>query len=238
MSSDDSTSSQYDWVVQQLLESPVTNSRSLTQSEKRSLDATYAIAELNFYELAKFVDGDLEESPYLETSCEISCDYSQSELFDAKPVRELQFRHYRHLHNYLASIYSYLEHIRTLVNRRMPNSVELKSTDFTSSDEQDGSHLTLQLTFVLGLRTACQHSDFRGLSFKPYTINAEENRVQVILEFNEHEFVDSNIRRASDFLSGTTGAITQYPISFLTRFHRNNFQYLDEDVRDWFENSE
>jgi hypothetical protein len=217
--SSDSFSPNYE--IEKLLEESAERTSGLSDDEKLAFYNAYAIVENNFVDLATFSDITGES----DTAIIKSAANTQS-------IQTDQFECTRYVHNYLSSVYSWNEIIRSLVERHT-DDVELTWNMFTSShDEHPRSQYSRKIGYLRGLRTSCQHGDFSCLVFERYHEGNEE--VHYRLRFDEHQFMTGEVGGAGLYLQHTRPQRRKYPIDFIDGFHHNEFQHFYQDMCDWF----
>lgn len=206
--------------LQTLCRAEVEPNSRLRDADEVRLSAAKRTVDQNYYELDEYIDGDLQTNPMF------ICHETRRE--------EEGFEALRLLHNYLSSLYSLNETIRTLCNRYTPSSVELMSGDFTPvSGGSDHFHYGRKLGFLRGLRTDFQHGGFSCLSFDRAGELGDFEGYQVV--FDRPSFVnDSGLREPERFLRWTNEAEQRHPISYVGAFHQQTLQDFYDDVEAWF----
>lgn len=138
------------------------------------------------------------------------------------------------MHNYLASVYSFNETIRVLVNCHTEDGVTFQSSDFTTGSEEIASYYGRKLSFLRGLRTDFQHGGFSCLTFERAGELGNFGGYHVV--FDRDAFVnDSGLREPTRFLRHTNARERRHPLCFLGQFHQNTVQEFHADVERWFD---
>lgn len=218
MTSDDNSGFEYQ--LQTLLRAEIEPSSRLRDADEVRLSAAKRTVDQNYYELDEYIDGDLQTNPVF------ICHETRRE--------DEGFEALRLLHNYLASLYSLNETVRTLCNRYTPDSVELTSGDFTPiSGGSNRSHYGRKLGFLRGLRTDFQHGGFSCLTFDKAGEIGDFEGYQVV--FDRLSFInDSGLREPERFLRWTNEAEQRHPISYIGTFHQQTLQDFYDDAEAWF----
>jgi hypothetical protein len=213
----------FSYEIPKLLQRQIRPTRGLKQTEQDAIGVSYVLLESNFSELVELVsDGySISERPVIRVS------------LDQERVMAMQAEATRLTHNYLASLYSFNEHIRTLVNRVTASDIELESKHFVCTTGPRTSDYARKVTFLRGLRTDCQHGDFAGLNYQIYDQN--EERILFEQVFSEHAFVDkTDLGDMGRYLNHTNPNEREYPFRFIAGFQRNEFDHFYEDCLNWF----
>jgi hypothetical protein len=207
--------------IEKLFQRSVSPETPLSDTEREFLDASYAILELNYVDIDDFLDGDPFQNPIIESNA------------DETAFTMQKYRAIRYFHNYLAALYSFNEHIRALVNRKTAESIpSMERLHFLSMKEMMRSDYSRKITFLHGLRTDAQHGDYSGIKFAVRSETDDEIRFH--MKFDEHGFTDSDLGSMSDYLHHTRRPEREYPFSFISGFHRNEFQHFYNDTINWF----
>lgn len=214
-------SPEFEFDLQTLLGTAVTPSTGLDSEDIVRLSVAKRTVDQNYLEIDEYVDGDLATNPVF--ICHQ--DRREDEGFEAL----------RLLHNYLASVYSFNETIRVLVNRHTDDDTTLRRSDFTpTSDESNTSYYGRKLSFLRGLRTDFQHGGFSCLTFERAGELGNFGGYHVV--FDRDAFVnDSGLRDPTHFLQQTNARERRHPLCFIGRFHRNTLQDFHTDVEKWFD---
>lgn len=211
----------YEYELQTFCGSPIEPTRGLSHQNKTRLMAAKRVLDLNYYEIDQYIDGELATNPiYL-------CLQEQRE--------DSGFEVLRLLHNYLASLYSFNETIRTLFNRHTPENICLSNGDFTpASGGTDVSYYGRKLSFLRGLRTDFQHGGFACLYFE--SVGELGEFAGYHIRFDKQAFInDSGLRSPTRFLGYTNESEQQHPICYIARFHTHILQKFYENIEEWFD---
>lgn len=206
--------------IEKLFQRSVSPETPLTETEREFLDASYAILELNYVDIDEFLGDDPFQNPIIRSDP------------DETVFTMGKYRAIRYFHNYLAALYSFNEHIRALVNRKTAESTTMERSHFLSTKEMMRSDYSRKITFLHGLRTDAQHGDYSGIKF---AIRSEtDSDIQFHMKFDKHGFTASDLGSMSDYLHHTRQQEREYPFSFISGFHRNEFQHFYNDTVNWF----
>lgn len=204
--------------IEQLLGEPASCDGRLNEQEQDAFFNAYSTIENNLGDLAEYTN--LAEGYAYITSTP-----------GGEALKTAQFECTRYVHNYLASLYSWNEVIRTLVERH--TSLEMKWWMFTSTyDEHPRSQYSRKVGFLRGIRTVCQHGDFSCLQFETY--NETDNEVQQRLKFAKQNFMGCDLDDMHIYLKHTRQQRREYLVDFIAGFHRTEFQNFYSDMKDWF----
>lgn len=214
------TPPEYEYQIQTLFQAEISPKSSLKEADTVRLSAAKRIVDQNYYELDRYIDGDLRTNPIF--------------ICHEDRVEEEGFEALRLLHNYLSSLYSFNEAIRVLCNQYSSGTFELSSTDFTpASGGSETSYYGRKLGFLRGLRTDFQHGGFSCLTFDKVGELGDFEGYHVV--FDRSAFItESGLRDPSRYLRWTNDAEQRYPISYLGSFHQQTLQDFYDDVEKWF----
>lgn len=136
---------------------------SVVRPEVDRLEAAELIAHRNFRDLQRFVDGSMDEG-----GCLIVSPADEPAGMPLTAFESERSKLYKYLHNYLASVYSFNEQVRELINLKIGSEQEtdkpLKMGAFVPNDR---TLYTQEIAFVRGLRVDAQHREFSGINLEP-----------------------------------------------------------------------
>ena len=190
--------------IGKLYNESVSPRRRLSEEELHSLEAMRRIINQNYLDIEEFIDGPLDENPLFIARTDIAT--------------EATFEVYRYLHNYLASLYSFNDHLIAVVDRlsdtAAPVSVLPRNNELCSA-------YVRKISFLRGLRNDCQHGGFSSLTA------TEQGRLGDFsgyhIEFDRSAFVANDpIDDPAQYLAHTNDNERRYPMTFVARFHQRD----------------
>lgn len=199
--------------IDQLLgESDTSPNNPLSSDEIARIRISANIVRQNFNSLEEFIDGDIDQDGLFITF---------------EPERDESIAYlYGHIHNYLSSLYSVNEQIREKVNENVSSDKALSKYDFRKGT----SPYTEKLAFIHGLRHDIQHGEFNSIKIEEMN-SIGRFRVDCI-KFNEDKF-QNTVRKGHDYLRHTNTQQREYPIPYISDFHKNQFNVFIEDCVEW-----
>lgn len=191
--------------------------------ELTRLERSAFIVHRNFFDIDKLGDDVLQNGMILP----------QDEIGE----QQLRTEVFKTVHNYLASLYSFVEQARSIIDSKragrdidkgyfLPNPNKPKSTSAPG--------FVRKLVFLWGLRNQFTHEEYRCLTVeKEYDHN---NEVFYELKFTETEYSptpEGGLDQAGDYLRYSNQSERKHPLCYIGRFHREQFNTFEEDLRDW-----
>lgn len=140
---------------------------------------------------------------------------------------------YRVVHNYVSSLYSYNEQIRSILNNRLNQHIG-KGYFLPSQDSKDAPEYIRRGTFLWGLRNDFQHGDYWCLEIR--FEGMREGRDCYHLYFEKQDFEATpkgNLDSAGDYLAHAPDSDLRYPLPYIGDFHRNLFSEFESAFEDW-----
>lgn len=187
--------------------------QTVTQDMIRRFRVSANIVRQNFTELEDFVDGKLDQDALLIV-------YTPS---GGEAVSYL----YRHIHNYLSSLYSFNEQAIEKISDYSSGSV-------SKHDIISGQSLySEKLAFIRGLRHDVQHGDYKCLSLNRRHSAGDFNIY--CIEFDQQSYINGGVRNPHDYLRHTTQQDRQYPLPYIANFHKQYFNDFVDDLMNWLQ---
>ena len=219
---------------EKLLKKACTPTNPVSRPEVDRLEAAELIAHRNFQDLKKFVDGEMESG-----GCLIVCPGDEPEKLPLTAFESERSRLHKYLHNYLASIYSFNEQVRELINRKIGDE------DSTDSPLGRGAFVpnnrtlyTQELAFARGLRVDAQHGEFSAINLKPTDhppVDTDEADDVYWIQFDKDSFRNGATTNPDKYLSDKKDSSFDRPLEYLYSFHRDHFVEFAQETEHWFE---
>ncbi|NKE37307.1 hypothetical protein GWG54_16080 [Natronococcus sp. JC468] len=140
---------------------------------------------------------------------------------------------YRRVHNYVSSLYSYNEQIRSILNKRLNRHIK-KGYFLPARDNKAAPDYVRRGTFLWGLRNDFQHGDYWCLSVQYEGTQNGSDCYQ--LHFQKREFEATpkgDLDSASDYLVHASDEDQRYPLPYIGSFHRNLFSEFENAFEEW-----
>lgn len=192
---------------------PVTD-RDLT----RARSSAY-IVHGNFHELARMCDD-------ISTTGTIIVD-------EGTDRTDVENEVYRRVHNYVSSLYSYNEQIRSILNDRLNRHIG-KGYFLPARDDRAAPEYVRRGTFLWGLRNDFQHGDYWCLRVTYEGLRDGKDRYQ--LQFRKRDFEATptgDLDGAGDYLAHAPDEDQRYPLPYIGDFHRNLFSEFENAFEEW-----
>ncbi len=206
----------------------------VSQTELDNLDTSELIAHRNFRELAEFVDGPLEEGGYVVVSPD-----DEPDGLPLTALEDQRSKLHQRLHNYLASIYSFNEQVRELINVKIGDAEEATIPLSRGTFVPNTSTLyTRELAFVRGLRIDAQHGDFACIRAEPIPDPdpslARSDETVYRIEFDKSSFRGGFTETPDKYLGHAPDGRFRHPLAYVETFHREYFVEFAHETQAWF----
>lgn len=132
---------------------------SLNQEDTTSLLASYHTVKMNFDSLRNEFVGNPNICPVFHAG-----------RYDKKEVKAIEIK--SKMDNYLSSVYSYNEHLRSILNRCI-KSGHMGSSNFIFNDNVNRTSYSKKLELILGLRVVSQHGEYDAIDTKDVESNID-----------------------------------------------------------------
>lgn len=140
---------------------------------------------------------------------------------------------YRRVHNYVSSLYSYNEQIRTILNKRLNRHIG-KGYFLPARDNKAAPEYVRRGTFLWGLRNDFQHGDYWCLSVEFEATREGKDCYNLYFEKRDFEATPKgNLDEAGDYLAHAPDDDQQYPLPYIGDFHRNLFSDFESAFESW-----
>lgn len=205
----------------------------VVQTELDNLNTSELIAHRNFRDLSSYVDGPLNDGGWIIVSPD-----DEPEGLPLTALENERSKLYKHLHNYLASVYSFNEQVRELINRKIGDPGRMDSPlsigEFVPNDR---TLYTQELAFVRGLRVDAQHGEFAAIELTPATegFSTMDEEILYWIQFDKEGFRNGPTRTPDKYLGNKADSSFGQPLEYLHRFHRNYFVEFARETEEWFE---
>lgn len=217
---------------EKLLGTPCRPEHDVSHDELRKLVSGYLVVHENFLSLCDFLDSSLKDGYVIVTG----------ETPETAPITPREYertRLYRHLHNYLASVYSFNEQTRLLVNAKRGDPEETDTPLGRGAFVPEKATLyTRKLAFVRGLRADFQHGDFSSVRLErvadPDPSLTEDGSEVYRVVFDREAFRNGATKAPNKYLQEVSVETARYVTSYLDSFHRDHFADFATDTEAWF----
>lgn len=140
---------------------------------------------------------------------------------------------YRRTHNYLSSLYSYNEQIRTILNDRLSENIH-KGYFLPARDNKGSPEYIRRGTFLWGLRNDFQHGDYWCLSIEEQGSMDGQDKYHLLFKKEHFEATaKGNIDSSGDYLAHAPDSDLEYPLPYIGDFHRNLFNEFETAFENW-----
>lgn len=190
----------------------------ITKAEFARFEMSRTIVLENFADLKEFVDGEIQQDAWIV-------------IHDSQEPQAVARTLFQHLHNYLASLYSFNEQTRELINDKTAGAAVRKRDVSPHSGESPPCKYVEKLAFLRGLRHSMQHGDYRSLDFRPLDETKGFEFWEVT--FDRMEFENGTVNRPRSFVQYGDAESMAKPLQYVADFHRNYFLDFTEDCLDW-----
>lgn len=192
----------------------------VTKEEFARFEISRTIVLENFADLKAFVDGEIEADAWIV-------------IHDSQEPQAVARTLFQHLHNYLASLYSFNEQIRELVNDKTRGAT-IEKRDFSPHrGESPACEYVERLAFLRGLRHSMQHGDYRSLDFRP--VDKTNGFEFWEVTFDRMEFENGTVNHPRSFVQYGRAESMARPLRYVADFHRNSFLDFSRDCLGWLQ---
>lgn len=198
---------------------PATSS-SVTRDELARFEMSRTIVLGNYVDLKEFVDGDIERDALIV-------------VHDSQETQAVARTLFQHLHNYLASLYSFNEQVRELVNEKTTGRA-IEKRDFSPrKGDSPSCDYVRKLAFLRGVRHSMQHGDYRSLDLA--SVDAKNGFEFWEVTFDQTTFRDGVVAHPKSYLQYGRPVLMASPLRYVADFHRNHFLGFTRDCANWLE---
>lgn len=197
-----------------------TANATVTKEESARFEMSRTIVLENFVDLKEFVDGEIEADAWIV-------------IHDSQEPQAVARTLFQNLHNYLASLYSFNEQIRGLVNEKAAGAA-IEKRDFSPhSGESPPCEYVEKLAFLRGIRHSMQHGDYRSLDFQP--VDATKGFRFWEVTFDRIEFENGAVNHPRSFVQYGRAESMAKPLQYVADFHQNYFLDFTRDCLGWLQ---
>ncbi|SDD71582.1 hypothetical protein E2L06_18690 [Haloterrigena sp. H1] len=140
---------------------------------------------------------------------------------------------YRRVHNYVSSLYSYNEQIRSILNKRLNQHIR-KGQFLPARDDKAAPDYARRGTFLWGLRNDFQHGDYWCLKVKYEGTQDGSDCYQLYFQKQDFEATPKgDLDSAGDYLAHAPDEDQRYPLPYIGDFHRNLFSEFENAFEEW-----
>lgn len=140
---------------------------------------------------------------------------------------------YRRVHNYVSSLYSFNEQIRSILNEHLDRHID-KGYFLPARDNKDAPKYVRRGTFLWGLRNDFQHGDYWCLSIEQEQSHDGKGYYHLHFEKQHFEATEKgDLDESSDYLAHAPDSDQRYPLPYIGDFHRNLFNEFENAFESW-----
>lgn len=140
---------------------------------------------------------------------------------------------YRLVHNYVSSLYSYNEQIRSILNKRLNQHVR-KGAFLPARNNRAAPEYAKRGVFLWGLRNDLQHGDYWCLKVNYEGIHEGDDCYQLYFQKQDFEATPKgDLDSAGDYLAHSPDEDQRYPLPYIGDFHRNLFSEFETAFEEW-----
>lgn len=205
--------------IDQLLGHTQGPAHSITDRDLTRARSSAYIVHGNFNNLAEICD-DIQTTGYVAAKADANQSDVENEIF-------------RRVHNYVSSLYSYNEQIRSILENRLRQHIR-KGYFLPARDNKGAPEYVKRGTFLWGLRNDFQHGDYWCLSVERVSSEGEFSLYH--LNFDKQDFeatAKGNLDNSGDYLAHVPDSDLRYPLPYIGDFHRNLFGEFETAFEDW-----
>lgn len=142
---------------------------------------------------------------------------------------------YRRVHNYVSSLYSYNEQIRSILDARLTQRIG-KGHFLPARNDRAAPEYTRRGTFLWGLRNDFQHGDYWCLRVEYEGTRDGSDCYHLIFQKRDFEATPrGDLDSAGDYLAHAPDEDQRYPLPYIGDFHRNLFSEFENAFEAWCE---
>lgn len=195
---------------------------SVTKDELARFEMSRTIVLGNFVDLKEFVDGDVGRDAWIV-------------VHDSQETQAVARTLFQHLHNYLASLYSFNEQVREVVNDKTTGHAVEKRDFSPHKGDSPSCDYVKKLAFLRGIRHSMQHGDYRSLDFT--SVDAKNGFEFWEVTFDQQAFTNGVVDYPKSYLQyGNPGRMAR-PLQYVADFHRHYFLDFVQDCVGWLDGS-
>jgi hypothetical protein len=209
--------------VDQLIHDSSSPHLAVQKQELDRLQRSAWIVHRNFYDLDQLGESIAQDGLI-----------SSPEGLDERTIRTEVFKR---VHNYLASLYSFNEQARTIIDDKYTRK-NISKTDFLpdpdSTESASAPDYIKQLVFLWGLRNQFTHEQYRCLTLDRGSTHDGEEYFQ--LSFKKTSYSPTpkgGLEESGDYLRYSDERDRAHPLCYIADFHQNHFNEFESDLNQW-----
>lgn len=209
--------------VDQLLHDADSPNLPIQQHELDRLKRSAWIVHRNFYDIDQ-LGNDVVQSGMVDSP----------EGLDERTIRTEVFKR---VHNYLASLYSFNEQARSIIDNKYTDR-EVGKSDFLPDPNGDRSasapDYIKRLVFLWGLRNQFTHEQYRCLALERDA--AHDGEEYFTLKFRETLYAPTpkgGLEESGDYLRYSDATDRDHPLCYIGEFHQTCFNEFETDLNKW-----
>ena len=209
--------------VDQLLHDANSPNLPVQQHELNRLQRSAWIVHRNFYDIDQLGE-DVVESGMIDSPDELNERIIRTEVF-------------KRVHNYLASLYSFNEQARSIIDEKYTGR-EIDKADFLPDPDGNRSasapEYIKKLVFLWGLRNQFTHGQYRCLTLRRDSSHDGEEYFK--LGFQETLYSPTpkgRLEESDDYLRYSDEEDREHPLCYIGEFHQMCFNEFETDLNEW-----
>lgn len=140
---------------------------------------------------------------------------------------------YRRVHNYVASVYSYNEQVRSIIDARVPDNID-KGYFLPSRNQRGIPEYVRRGMFLWGLRNDLQHGDYWCLSVQQEAVRGDDSYYHLHFEKEDFEATPTGkLNDSGEYLAHAPDRDQAYPLPYIGDFHRRLFTDFETAFESW-----
>lgn len=209
--------------VDQLLHDGQSPNLPIKQHELNRLQRSAWIVHRNFYDLDQLGDTIAHDGLI-----------NPPDELDDRTVRTEVFKR---VHNYLASLYSFNEQARTIIDEKYTGG-SVEKDDFLPDPDKTQNASTPEyierLVFLWGLRNQFTHEQYRCLTLE--RDSTHDGETYFTLKFRESLYAPKpkgGLEESGEYLRYSDRRDRSHPLCYIAEFHQNEFNEFESDLNEW-----
>lgn len=209
--------------VDQLLRDAASPHLPVQQHELNRLQRSAWIVHRNFYDIDQLGD-DVVQSGMIESP-------------DGLDERTIRTEVFKRVHNYLASLYSFNEQARAIIDDKYTDRTIDKGDFLPNPDETRSAsapEYIKRLVFLWGLRNQFTHEQYRCLALERESTH--DGAEYFNLTFRETLYSPTpkgGLEESGDYLRYSDSRDREHPLCYIGEFHQEYFNEFETDLNDW-----
>lgn len=209
--------------VDRLLHDANSPNLPVQQHELNRLQRSAWIVHRNFYDIDQLGD-DIVQDGMIDSPDQL----------DERTIRTEVFKR---VHNYLASLYSFNEQARSIIDTKYTRR-EVGKSDFLPDPDGGRSasapEYIQRLVFLWGLRNQFTHEQYRCLMLEQNSRRDGEEYFE--LKFQETLYAPTpkgGLEESGDYLRYSDARDREHPLCYIGAFHQGCFNEFETDINKW-----